>query len=538
MRKRKCLKTLRSALTSVLIVSAVLADAQSRPSSIVVPRDMQKLGSVDPRFVSYNVEMVEVTGGRFWKPYKSKLKGDDEKPADFAQNPNQQVGDNSAMFEYRHPIDLRNPRLRKLASALGPSYVRVSGSWANSTFFQNDDGPPSKEAPKGFRAVLTRSEWAGVVEFSRAVDAKIVTSVAISPGTRNGSGVWDPDQARQLFSFTKSIGGSIAATEFMNEPTFPGPGGAPAGYDANAYAQDIRVFEPFLRKESPQTIFLGPGGVGEGISLMPAGGAAPSATKLSMIGTTDLMKVTPPVFDVFSYHFYGSVSSRCMGGVKKQDALVSDWLNRTDAVERYYAELRDKYLPGRPMWLTETAEAACGGDQLAGQFADTFRFLNQFGTLAQKGVKVVMHNTLASSDYGLLDEDTYEPRPDFWAALLWKRTMGPVVLDPHTILDESVRVYAHCMNGKKGGVTVLALNTDRSNTHDLRVNIAGNMYTLTASELSSAKVLLNGVELKVASDGSVPVLRGKHISSGTVQLPSASIAFMTFPNAQNESCRE
>jgi heparanase 1 len=41
-----------------------------------------------------------------------------------------------------------------------------------------------------------------------------------------------------------------------------------------------------------------------------------------------------------------------------------------------------------------------------------------------------MHNTLASSDYGLLNEDTLEPRPDYWAAVLWKRTMSDVVLDP------------------------------------------------------------------------------------------------------------
>src|SRR5438309_10426199 len=37
----------------------------------VSPQSMKVLGEVDPRFVSYNVEAVEVTGGRFWAPYKS-----------------------------------------------------------------------------------------------------------------------------------------------------------------------------------------------------------------------------------------------------------------------------------------------------------------------------------------------------------------------------------------------------------------------------------------------------------------------------------
>src|SRR5258708_34308857 len=42
-------------------------------------------------------------------------------------------------YEYRPPIKLSNPRLRKLAAALGPPYLRVSGTWMNSTFFQDDD---------------------------------------------------------------------------------------------------------------------------------------------------------------------------------------------------------------------------------------------------------------------------------------------------------------------------------------------------------------------------------------------------------------
>ena len=32
---------------------------------------MPAIGTVDERFQSYNIEMVEVIGGRFWKPYGS-----------------------------------------------------------------------------------------------------------------------------------------------------------------------------------------------------------------------------------------------------------------------------------------------------------------------------------------------------------------------------------------------------------------------------------------------------------------------------------
>ncbi len=40
--------------------------------TLVQPRLMPKIGQVDPRFVSYNIEAIDVTGGRFWKPFKDE----------------------------------------------------------------------------------------------------------------------------------------------------------------------------------------------------------------------------------------------------------------------------------------------------------------------------------------------------------------------------------------------------------------------------------------------------------------------------------
>jgi hypothetical protein len=43
-------------------------------------------------------------------------------------------------------------------------------------------------------------------------------------------------------------------------------------------------------------------------------------------------------------------------------ALSEDWLSRTDAPLAFYRSLRDEFEPGKPMWLTETADATCGGN--------------------------------------------------------------------------------------------------------------------------------------------------------------------------------
>ena len=530
--KRKRSISLSTVWICVFAALALAVAAQEKPAITVTPSQMPKVGTVDPRFVSYNVEMVEVTGGRFWKPYKSSAAAQSESKSSASADANQQVGVNSSLFQYRPPINLANPRLRKLAEALGPSYVRVSGTWQNSTYFQNDDRPAMADPPKGFRGVLSRAEWKGVIDFASAIGDKIVTSFAISPGTRDVAGVWTPDQAKEFLDYTKSVGGTIAATEFMNEPTFPGPGGAPAGYDAAAFARDAKIFAGFLRKASPQTVFLGPGGVGEGISL-----TAGAPMQMKLIASEDILKETGPIFDAFSYHFYGAVSQRCMGNMSVDKALATEWLDRTDKVEAFYVALRDKYTPEKPMRLTETAEAACGGDPIAGEFVDTFRYLNQLGALGRKGVKVVMHNTLASSDYGLLEEDTLEPRPDYWAALLWKRIMGDVVLDPGVAADQSLRIYAHCARRGQGAVAIVALNTDTQHEQVISLPGTAERYTLSAPSLSSTEILLNGKELRAQSDGSVSLPGPESARAGPIRLAPASIAFLIMPAAGNKSCK-
>jgi heparanase len=496
----------------------------------LVPHTMTRVGSVDPRFQSYNVEMVEVTGGRFWKPYASAAQA---VPAHSElKTPG---GIDPSLYQYRPPLDMGNERLRKLAAALGPAYIRVSGTWANSAYFQNSDDPAPAAPPKGFGTVLTRTEWKGVVDFARAANAQIVTSFAISAGTRNTEGVWTPEQAQTFLDYTKSVGGSIAAAEFMNEPTFAAMGGAPEGYSAADYARDFAVFHKFIRSAAPHMILLGPGGVGEGTPLT-AGGA------MHTVASADILAATGPVFDVISYHSYAAVSSRCgmLGAAATTTegaALSADWLERGGHMEAYYAALRDRFEPGKPMWNTETGQAACGGDRWASTFIDTFRYLDQLGDLARRGVQVQMENTLNASDYGLLDETTYEPRPDYWAALLWHRLMGTTVLDPSEPQKANLYVYAHCLPGSRGGVTVLAINADRSASATLAVPRGAQRYTLSADHLTDANAMLNGAVLALGAGDSLPSLTGLAVQSGSIDLAPASITFLAFPHAGNTSCR-
>lgn len=512
------------------LYSAVPSSISS--DSVDVAR-MPRIGSIDPRFQAYNVEMVEVTGGRFWKPYKdteerSRTQGGNASGSSPAgMNPN--------LFEYRPPIDLNNRRLRKMAAALGPTYVRVSGTWANTSYFDDAEGAPPKTPPQGFNAVLTRKQWAGVVNFAKAVDARIITSFATSPGTRDAAGVWMPDQARQFLSYTKSIGGSIAATEFMNEPNLAAMGGAPKAYTAADYARDVIAFRRFLKQAAPETLFLGPGSVAEGssVTLPPNSG---------MLSSQDLLQATGPVFDAFSYHLYAGVSKRCAGmsaamQTTAADALSQDWLARANKINSFYAGLRDRYDPGKPLWITETADAACGGNPWASTFLDTFRYLNEHANLAQRGVQVIAHNTLASSDYGLLDENTFAPRPNYWAALLWRKLMGTTVLKPTSPSAPGVHVYAQCLRDTPGGVALLAINADGNAAHAINLSARSESYVLTAAKLEDTRVELNGKELSLGPEDALPELRGLATPAGRITLAAGSITFLAVAGANNASCR-
>jgi heparanase 1 len=503
-------------LCGCLVSTLLVAPALAETAPTIEPSSLPRIGSVDARFQSYNIEMIEITGGRFWKPYRSAAGAEPAHPPQAGSDT--PPGKDSNLFQYRPPIDLTNARLRRLAAALAPAYMRVSGTWANSTYFAySDDAPPAP--PAGFKSVLTPQQWRNVVDFSQAVDAPIVTSFAISPGTRDAAGIWTLDQANRLLTYTQSVGGSIAAAEFMNEPDLAEMGGAPAGYDATAYKKDFAIFRSFMRRTTRETMILAPGTAGE-----------------STIAS-NLLAASGPDVDVVSYHYYGTLSERCIGKSAPEAALSEAWLSGTDRAVNFYKTLREKFEPGKPIWLTETADAACGGNPWGPSFLDTFRYLDQLGRLAKAGVQIVMHNTLAASDYGLLDERTLQPRSKYWGAWLWRQLMGTTVLDARVASRSGLHVYAHCQRGRPGGVALLVINTDRDAPHTLMLPTASMRYTLDAANLLDERVRLNGHPLELSAGDELPTIEGIPTTANAVTFAPATITLLAIPEAGNDACR-
>lgn len=476
-----------------------------KPSNSLNLTQLKKIGQVDERYQSFNIEMCEVIGGDFWIPYHL---------IDSVRKTSKKTGF-AALKWTIDPINLYNKKLRNLAAALGPYYLRVSGTWANAVYFQDNDEAKMSAPPAGYKNILTRSQWKGVVDFSKSVNGKIVSSFPISEGIRDEKGQWTSKALKPIMDYTHSLGGEIVAAEMFNEPSHASHGDAPKGYNAANFAADFSIFKEVVKKEYPQLTILGPGSTGEG-------GIIPSQD----IFVDNLLSAPPkPVFDVFTYHFYGSVSKRCGGNQTVEKALSAEWLSKTEKGLDFYQKARDKYMPNVPIWNTETAESACGGNQLATTYVDTFRYLEQLGRLAKKGVQVVMHNTLARSEYAILEQDTYTPRPNYWAALLWNKLMGTHVFESPK-LSPGVDVFVHDLKGAKKGKTVLVLNTTSSET-EIEIPQAGQIYVLSADQLTSKNMKCNGVELKLNADDTVPEIRGQKLNKGTFKLANHSIAFIT-----------
>ena len=480
------------------------------------------LREMNPRLVSYNVEMTEVTGGTFWKAYsEAQVDGTEEFPKilDWTNMGNLQ--------QWYDPIDTKNPRLIKLARELGTAWIRVSGTWANKTYY-DFDGHCNGVVPEGFQNLLTKDQWLSLLDFVKAVDGKLLVSIANCPGIHAADEPMPFEQADLLFKTSKEYGVPISAAEFTNEPNLIALSGLPKGYTAADHARDHDLFGAWLKENYPECLFVGPCTVGD-INLFGAlqGAGGGMAAGFEMVTTEQLLGDYKSPLDVFSYHYYNGVSERgaAMGGHWPYEAALSEqYLAVAANCARQYVDRRDKYVPGGEMWVTESGDAGCGGNTWASTYVDVPRTLNELGEFSTVTNGVIFHNTLASSDYGYLKHGTFLPRPNYFAVLLWNRLMGKTVYATGEETREGAHVYAHSRKDGKDGYVYLVINNS-SETTTVELPGEAEAYVLSGcGKLRSRTMCLNGKELVLGENDELPELKGVTVS-GTVELPAYGCAF-------------
>ena len=214
------------------------------------PSIVKPLHEANPMMMSYNVEFTEVTGGTFWKEFTpGQIAGTEPFQLDLSSGDFMEI--QKGMMQYYPPVDLYNSRIRKLAKAFGPAWIRVSGTWATKTYY-DFDGTTGGVAPEGFDSVLTKEQWIGVLDFVRAVGGKLLVSVSNCEGIHAAHEPWVPTEAEKLFGFSKGYGVPIEAAEFMNEPNMMATSGGPKGYTAADFARDQDIFFAWVRANYPE----------------------------------------------------------------------------------------------------------------------------------------------------------------------------------------------------------------------------------------------------------------------------------------------
>ena len=490
------------------------------------PSKLTALRQIDERLVSYNIEMTEVTGGTFWKAYtEAQVDGTEEFPAiqDWRNMGNLQ--------QWYDPIDTTNPRLIKLAKELGSAWVRVSGTWANKTYY-DFDGKCGGKVPEGFQNVLTKEQWLHLLDFVKVVGGKLMVSIANCPGIHAANEPMPFEQADLLFRTSQEYGVPIWAAEFTNEPNMGSVSGLPQGYTPADHARDHALFGAWLKENYPDCLFVGPCTVGDidmlGKGNDGAGGGM--AAGFEIVTTEALLGDYKTKLDVFSYHYYNGVSERgaAMGGHWPFEAVLSEqYLGVAASCARQYASKRDKYVPGGQMWVTESGDAGCGGNTWASTYADVPRTLNELGEFATITDGVIFHNTLASSDYGFLKHGSFEPRPNYYAVLLWNRLMGKVCYNSGLEKQEGTHVYCHSRKDGKEGFVYLVINNSWTETITVELPKEAEVYALTGNgKLRSRTMLLNGKELTLGEEDELPDLSGVKARSEVEVAPGGCTFFV------------
>ncbi|XP_063163059.1 inactive heparanase-2 isoform X1 [Candoia aspera] len=270
------------------------------------------------------------------------------------------------------------------------------------------------------------------------------------------------------------------------------------------------------------------------------------------------MKVAGNVVDAVTWqHYYldGRVA-------KVTDFLKTRLLDTLSDQIRKIQKVVNTHMPGKRIWLEGIGATSEGGiTNLSDSYAASFLWLNSLGMLASQGIDVVMRHSFFDHGHNHLVDQNFNPLPDYWLSLLYKRLVGPRVLAVHVaglqrkprpgrVIRDKLRIYAHCTsyynhNYVRGSITIYIINLHRSRK---KIKLVGTLrdklvhqYVLQPygqEGLQSRSVQLNGQLLAMLDDGTLPNLKPRPLRPGrTLVIPPLTMSFYVVKNVNALACR-
>ncbi|KAI2534913.1 heparanase isoform 3 preproprotein [Homo sapiens] len=415
----------------------------------------------------------------------------------------------------RFLILLGSPKLRTLARGLSPAYLRFGGTKTDFLIFD-----PKKES-----TFEERSYW------QSQVNQDICKYGSIPPDVEEKLRLEWPYQEQLLLRehYQKKFKNSTYSkpNSFLKK--------ADIFINGSQLGEDFIQLHKLLRKSTFKNAKLYGPDVGQ-----------PRRKTAKMLKS--FLKAGGEVIDSVTWHHY-YLNGRT---ATKEDFLNPDVLDIFISSVQKVFQVVESTRPGKKVWLGETSSAYGGGAPLLSDtFAAGFMWLDKLGLSARMGIEVVMRQVFfGAGNYHLVDEN-FDPLPDYWLSLLFKKLVGTKVLmaSVQGSKRRKLRVYLHCTNTdnpryKEGDLTLYAINLHNV-TKYLRLpypfsNKQVDKYLLRPlgpHGLLSKSVQLNGLTLKMVDDQTLPPLMEKPLRPGSsLGLPAFSYSFFVIRNAKVAAC--
>ncbi|XP_017268242.1 inactive heparanase-2 isoform X2 [Kryptolebias marmoratus] len=247
---------------------------------------------------------------------------------------------------------------------------------------------------------------------------------------------------------------------------------------------------------------------------------------------------------------------------KAEDFLKTRLLDTLTEQITKVAKVVNTHTPGKKVWLGGLGPAWTGGiNNLSDTYAASFLWMNALGVAAVQGIDVVLRHSFFDYGYTHLVDQQFNPLPDYWFSLVFKRLVGPRVLavrvaglqrkpQPGRVIRDKLRIYAHCTsfdnhNYVRGSITIYIINLHRSRK---KIKLAGTLRNKTVHQyllqphgkdgLRARHVELNGEKLLIQDNETFPELKPKILRAGrTIAMPPMTIGFYVIKNINAYACR-
>ncbi|KOO21831.1 16s ribosomal RNA methyltransferase [Chrysochromulina tobinii] len=392
----------------------------------------------------------------------------------------------------RPTFDFARPRLRGLAQALAPAYLRIGGTEADRSFYALDGSDPTTP-PAPFTSVLHARHLDAVGDFARAVGFELMLTVNAGWGARSVHGAWLSDQTRTLLRYVRTHSIPLTVLELGNEPNAWPYLQRGLAISPERYAQDLLALTSARDDELPGALVAAPA-----TAFFPTIGEVPSIVascwppRLLAAGDFQARALAAAerlaLPDIVTWHYYPGQSDRAVGLHKYRFAAAICLLARL-LVRLGFGSRRQR---NPSVWMRFVSRlvglAALGSlaacvlvhvvvtpvnlkslsspavlDRVAvwgrAVRATTLAveppsrrpavWLGETGS-AQAGGQpgVQCRQTLSGSDYGLLHEGTLEPTPEYW----------PLVAGGQLALSDAQRHHLYSVMRQREGGSVAVFN--------------------------------------------------------------------------------